>query len=414
MRFVGIEMYSTSTYGADPTHTPWPINGFTYYLLFGKSVSNVTVDRCYFHGSDTEDIVRGAGFGSNSSYIAVVDSDIRDIHGWNYDSQAFASWASPGPFKVVNNYLSASSEDVMFGGAGGYNNPFVPADIEIRHNHFYKPASWERVTSGTRPWQWTIKDNLECKSCLRILVTGNLMENVWYGSDQIGENIVLTPRTKQSGYTAVVDDVTIESNLLNNANEGFLIGGYDDNCHRANGCFIQGEAKRIVIRNNLILPRDRNDVGGYHPLGFSMWHRMDAMLIQHNTVQGIGSTQSWASIYFNNATARDHPTNVWILDNALSRQPTGDEFYQGQKALDTYMPLPAPDSVRFAGNVMFVPSGDNLATWPLYNYATTVPFTFVDPSSGNYQLVTPAWTDTSNAGKIAGVDMGALNVAMNP
>jgi hypothetical protein len=27
VRFVGVEMYSTSTYGANPTHTPWPVNG---------------------------------------------------------------------------------------------------------------------------------------------------------------------------------------------------------------------------------------------------------------------------------------------------------------------------------------------------------------------------------------------------
>ena len=178
VRFVGIEMYSTSTYGADPTHTPWPINGFTSYLLFGGSVSNVTVDRCYFHGSATEDIIRAAGFGSNSSYIAIVDSDIQDIHGWTYDSQAFASWASPGPFKLVNNFLSASSEDVMFGGAGGYSNPYVPSDIEIRHNHFWKDPGWEPMTSGTRPWEWSIKNNLECKSCLRILVTGKDRKSV--------------------------------------------------------------------------------------------------------------------------------------------------------------------------------------------------------------------------------------------
>jgi len=131
-------MYSTSTYGANPTHTPWPVNGFTYYLLFGSGVSNVTVDRCYLHGSDTQDINHAVGFGANSSSIALVDSDIRDIHGQTNDSQAFLAFGSPGPFRVVNNFLSSSSEDVMFGGAGGYEDPNVPSDIEIRKNHFWK------------------------------------------------------------------------------------------------------------------------------------------------------------------------------------------------------------------------------------------------------------------------------------
>jgi hypothetical protein len=134
------------------------------------------------------------------------------------------------------------------------------------------------------------------------------------------------------------------------------------------------------------------------------------MLIQHNTVQGINGSQSWASLYFSNAVAPDHPTNVWILDNALGRQPTGDGGFQGQAALDKYVPLPSPDSLRFAGNAMFAPSGDRVATWPPHNYATTVSFIFSDVSRGNYQLVTPAWTDTSD-GKIAGVDMSAIITA---
>ena len=153
VRLVGVEMYSTSTYLADPRHTPWPLNGFIYYLMFGSTARNVTVDRCYLHGSDTEDVNHAIGFTINSSYIAVVDSDIRDIHGETNDSQAFIAFSSPGPFKLVNNYLSASTEDVMFGGAGGYANPYVPSDIEIRGNHFYKPPEWEtepslRVSSG--------------------------------------------------------------------------------------------------------------------------------------------------------------------------------------------------------------------------------------------------------------------------
>jgi hypothetical protein len=408
VRFVGIEMYSTSTYGANPHHTPWPINGFSYDLLAGSSASNVTVDRCYFHGSDTQDINHGVGFMQNSSYIAVVDSDIRDIHGRTNDSQAFIAFSSPGPFKLVNNYLSATSEDVMFGGGGGYSNPYVPADIEIRKNHFFKPPQWIPRTLGVAA-QWVVKNNLECKACLRLVATGNVLENAWKSADQQGENIVLTPRTSSSGYNSVDDDITIRNNILQNANNGFAILGYDNNCHLPT-CLIVGETKRVVIQNNLILTRSASDQASYHPLAFSMGHGMDGMLIQHNTVQGINGSQSWASLYFSNAVAPDHPTNVWILDNALDRQPTGDGGFQGQAALDKYVPLPSPDSLRFAGNAMFAPLGDRVVTWPPHNYATTVSFIFSDVSRGNYQLVTPAWTDTSD-GKIAGVDMSAIITA---
>jgi hypothetical protein len=57
--------------------------------------------------------------------------------------------------------------------------------------------------------------------------------------------------------------------------------------------------------------------------------------------------------------------------------------------------------------VMYVPSNNKTQQWPLHNYATTIPFTYVNPTQGDYQLVTPAWTDTSD-GKEAGIDNSQL------
>ena len=142
---------------------------------------------------------------------------------------------------------------------------------------------------------------------------------------------------------------------------------------------------------------------------------MDSYLIQHNTVQGTNGSQSWNTVFFNQAQCPmlvGQPTNVWILDNVLSRQPVGDCGYPGQRALDSYMPLPVPDSARFIGNVMFVPSVDRVATWPAHNDATTVPLVFADPATGNYELVLPYWMDTYDRA-LAGVDMSALDQAMN-
>ncbi len=336
VRFVGIEIYSTSTYGANPTHTPWPINGLSYYLLWSGGATQVTVDRCYLHGSDTQDVMHAVGAGANSSYVAVIDSDIQDIHGWTYDSQAFAAFASPGPFKLVDNYLAATSENVMFGGGGGYSNPYVMADIEIRNNLFDKPAKWIPMTLGLTA-QWTVLNHLECKSCLRMVVTGNTMQNAWKSSDQQGENIVLTPRTNQSGYNSVVDDITIQNNILQNANWGFEIAGYDNNCLVKNGCTNVGETKRVVIQNNLILTRALSDQASYQPLGFNIGAKGTSLLIQHNTVQGINGSLPSYSFFFgaNLQTLGNYPppTNVWILDNVVTHQPTGNGGYLGQKAL---------------------------------------------------------------------------------
>ena len=417
IRLIGLEITTTSQVHADPNHRPWPINGQSPVMVSLQGVNNITIDRCYIHGSDTEDVIHAVIAFQGASYIAVVDSQISDIHTGGLDSQAFLATSSLGPFKLTNNFLSASTEDIMFGGGGVLAPPpyntYVPSDIEMHRNHLYKPPEWIPMTTGATPWKWIVKNNFECKSCLRLVATGNTLENAWL-SGQTGGNVLLTPRTSQSGPDAVVDDITIESNLLKNANQTFSVIGYDDTC-RPPSCTSQGETARVVISNNLILTRSPNDVASYHPLAFSMGHRMRDMLFQHNTVQGIDGSQSWASFYFNQGRCPimvDQPTNIWILDNVLSRQSSGDCARQGQQALDSYIPQPTPDSSRYIGNVMFVPTGDNLASWPPHNYATTVPFIFADPSQGDYELVSPYWTDTSD-GTLSGVDMNALNQAMS-
>ena len=147
-RLVGLELYSASTHGCAPRANP-PRNCFSYQLLSSTWVTgqtladSITVDRCYLHGSPTQDITRAIA--ANISSFAIVDSYISDIHNYGVDSQAICAWSSPGPIKIVNNLLSATGEDVMFGGAGGLNNPWVPSDIKIPNNHFFKPLTWAQA-----------------------------------------------------------------------------------------------------------------------------------------------------------------------------------------------------------------------------------------------------------------------------
>ena len=66
-------------------------------------VDSITIDRCYIHGSATKDIREAVT--ANGSNFAVVDSYISDIHQSTNDSQAIAEYWSPGPIKIVNNFL---------------------------------------------------------------------------------------------------------------------------------------------------------------------------------------------------------------------------------------------------------------------------------------------------------------------
>ena len=421
-RLVGLEFYSTSKQGCDLRHVP-PVNCFTYFLIDmpaeqGKALPNsITVDRCYVNGSDTQD-VRG-GVVANGSNIAVVDSYISEIHQSTMDSQAIRAYWTPGPIKVVNNFLSSTTENLMFGGAGGADNPYVPSDIEIRNNYFFKPEKWA-VKGKTLPpaAQWSAKNLLEFKNARRVLVTGNIFENNWAAA-QFGYAIVLTVRTSDSGNIAVVNDITIENNVLENVASGFNSLEHDDLCKlpRAPFCNNRGEARRWKIANNLILLRNAGSLGGLRPMAMGISPELADVVFQHNTVVPAAGTNCWASLYFSVASGNKWPLaesnthNLWITDNVLCRPPSGDFGGQGTAGLMSYMGDPSPVEKRFTGNLILAPGDSAPASFSGGNLLTGGPIRFADAAGGNYQLVAPKWTKTTD-GKPPGVDANALKAAM--
>ena len=425
-RFAGIEMTSASTYNPNPTK--WPGMGYTYFLIGSQShpmplPDSITIDRCYLHGSPTQDIVTAVQ-GTASNY-AVIDSYISEIHAPGQDSQAVGATDTPGPFKIVNNYLEAAGENIMFGGSGGNNNRGVTSDIEVRNNYLYKPLAWAKVGLGgtiSPGNQWVEKNAFELKNAQRVLFDGNLIENVWAGG-QMGFAIVLTVRSSQSGDFAVVNDVTITNNVLKNVVSGVNTLANDDQCGIApyTACKSAGSQDRWNISNNLMLFYDPTLPGGSRNLMLSINPGMDRInnqqgvlrnvVFQHNTAVPAPSSPCWNSVYFSVGSLKppfsNLTNNIWVLDNALCRQPTGDWGQQGTSGLTQYMGSPAPLDVRFKGNVMYVPTGDRVQTFPVHNYASTLPFTYEAPATYDYQLLTPYWTDTSD-GRLAGVNYSSL------
>jgi hypothetical protein len=99
------------------------------------------VDRCYIHGRALADIKRGIAL--NSGNAEIVNCNISDIHGIGFDTQAICGWNGTGPYRIINNYLEASGENVLFGGADPTIPDLVPADIEFRRNDCSKPLAWK-------------------------------------------------------------------------------------------------------------------------------------------------------------------------------------------------------------------------------------------------------------------------------
>ena len=292
----------------------------------------------------------------------------------------------------------------MFGGAGGWDNPYVPSDIEIRNNYLYKPLSWAKVGVGVAPGStMVVKNGFEIKNAQRVLFDSNTIENVW-AQAQNGFAIVLTVRSAQSGDLTVVNDITVTNNILKNVVSGFNSLAKDDTCGATWGypnCHSSGSQTRWYIANNLITFYDpalpgglRNMmlmVNGGHDRPNDALGMLHDVVFQHNTAISAASTPCSYSLFFSDSPVHNPVTNnIWILDNVLCRQPTGDNGWQGTTGLTTYMGLPGTPpydlTQRYYGNVMYVPLGDKVQTFPPHNYASTVPFTYV--SATKQQLPT--------------------------
>ncbi len=202
---------------------------------------DIVIDRSYLHANDSGNFRRGVAL--NGSRLAIIESHLENFHEDSTDSQAIAGWNGPGPFKIVNNFLEAASENVMFGGADPRIADLVPADIEIRRNLMTKRLSW-------RDAKIAVKNAFELKSARRVLVDGNIFEHVWT-SGQDGTAIVLKS-TNQDGRCpqCVTEYVTFQNNIVRHAASGLLINAAETG---RQGAEPPQRANNIRVHNVLFL-----------------------------------------------------------------------------------------------------------------------------------------------------------------
>ena len=192
------------------------------------TADHLIFDRVWIHGTALDETTRGVYLG-DSTNVAVIDSYLNDFHciaitGACTDAQAINGGNSllpTGPYKIVNNFLEAAAENILWGGAGGST---VPADIEIRRNHMFKPISWMPGSPNFIGTKFIVKNLFEIKNAERLLLEGNVMEHSWGGFSQVGWGIVLTPR----GSWAANRDITIRYNKISHVGSGFQICASQD------------------------------------------------------------------------------------------------------------------------------------------------------------------------------------------
>ncbi len=362
--------------------------------------SDIVVDRCWLHGTATNAARRGVSL--NGRRMAVIDSYLSDFHEVGADAQAIAGWNGPGPFKIVNNHLEGSGENVMFGGADSAVPNIVPSDIEIRGNHLFKPLSWRVGDPSYAGIHWSVKNLFELKSARRVLVEDNLMENNW-GDAQTGFAINLKSANQDGDAPwSGTSDVTFRDNVVRHSGNAITIAGRDPHTEEL--------TRRVTIEGNLFYDIDADAwkgsgiflqvVSGPKPPGGTTQEGPANLLVAHNTV-----------IHTGNILVADggKSQRFGFTDNIVGHGRfgvKGSSKGEGIQTLEFFFP-----GYKFTRNLITDDDEDTAALYPPGSFfpATWADVGFVDFAGGDYRL-DPAspYAGVGKGGTDPGADIGVV------
>jgi hypothetical protein len=346
---------------------------------------HLILDRLWIHGFSTQALQRGISL--NSAETSIINSYISDIHTVGIDTQAICGWNGPGPYHIINNYLEAAGENVMFGGSDPSIVGLVPSDIEIRRNHFFKPLRWKVGDPSYAGIPWSIKNLLETKNARNLIIDGNIFENNWTQA-QTGFAI-LFKSANQDGtcYWCVSENITFSNNTIK-AEKGINILGLDGYPTRSGI-----DQNRLRIINNLW------QVDG---IWFQGGNGTSDVTIDHNTFfTRVGNTMT---LYGRVMTPFAMTNNVGVYAGYGIK---GDGTGEGTSALDAFAP-----GWIFQRNLI---AGANASLYPANNfYPATLDEVFVDAANGNYRINPLSnYKNAATDGKDIGCDIDALLTAQS-
>lgn len=357
----------------------------------------LVVDRCYIHGNPA--YAQRRGIALNSGDTQIVNSYISDIKGEWQDTQAIAGWNGPGPYLIENNHIEGAAENILFGGSDPAIPNLVPSNIVIRRNLVTKPIAWMSKA-------YTVKNLIELKNADTVLIEGNTLENNWAAGQQ-GYAIVFTPRNQENTAPwTVVQNVTMQHNVVRHVAAVFNILGYDYNAPSR-------QTTNIVIRNNLVY-----DVSTSYSTAGNPGNGWFAVIgngprditFDHNTVDNDGND----TIVFYESLGWPATTAIpgVVITNNLLRDNLygifGSNSQEGTVTLNTYAPGATVLRNAIAGADSRYPAGNDFPS------LTQWLADFVNRGAADYRLLsTSASKGAALDGKDIGVDFAALNAAMS-
>jgi hypothetical protein len=421
-RFIGLEI----TRLANATAV-----GNLAFPTAGSTGDHIIFDRVWMHGTVRDDTTRGL-YLSGLTYVALVDSYLNDFHcesktGTCTDAQALSGGlgsAAAGPYKIVNNFLEASGENILFGGGSATQ---TPSDIEIARNHIFKPFTWmpgkSNTVLGNHGNPFAVKNHLELKNAQRVLFEGNVVENTWGGFSQPGFTVVLTPKNQSSAQGNLcpicqVTDVTIRYNKFSHVGGGFQIANAQSD---TGGVAFAGQRYSI---HDVIL--DDIDLVAYNGQGqlAQVSTSLGSPLLGYVQMTHITAFPSHMLFDVGNGTSPKMPS--FVFSNSIVTTGTYPIWTVGGGATNCAFNHSVPSNVlnscfsnySFTGNTLIgVPSQFPASSWPSGNRMATdgnsVGFVnFNNGNGGDYHLK-PSSTLKSVAsdGKDMGADVDAISAA---
>ena len=413
--------------GLEVTRT---VSQATVYNLieFSGPADHIVFDRLWIHGTAQDESVRGILLGQ-SRYVAVVDSFITDFHcvsrsGACGDAQAICGGIGDGPmgpYKILNNFLEASGENIMFGGGQG---TAPPHDIEVRHNHMFKPMTWMKGQSGYIGGRdgnsFIVKNLFELKNAQRVLLDGNILENNWGGFTQVGFAILLTPKNSGGCPICQVTDVTIRYNSISHVGSGLQIA----NALSDNGSS-PVDGQRYSIHDVVIDDIDGVKYGG--PSEFAQVSvSAGAPLLQNLTINHITAFPSHMLFLIGDMVAITTPMKNFVFTNNIVNAGIYPVWSTGGGEANCAFhdhPLTTfntcfTNSTFTTNAIIGPPPSFSAATWPAKNFfpASAGAVRFANYSGGNggdYHLQSSSPYKSKGAdGKDLGAEVDVLDSAI--
>jgi hypothetical protein len=344
------------------------------------------------------------------------------------DSQAIAGGLGDnqmGPYKIVDNFLEAASENILLGGGSATT---TPADIEIRRNHMFKPQIWMAgqpgFVGGRDGNAFIVKNLFELKNAQRVLFEGNVLENSWGGFSQEGFAIGVGPKNQAKGNLDLcplcqVTDITIRYIKIRHVGGGLQLGnGQSDN----GGVALAGERYSI---HDLIA----EDIEGDKYSGYGDFAQVStgkgAPILHDVTISHVTAFQPGVMLNLGDDLSINQPMNNFVYtNNIINSGPVPTKTTGGGPDNCAYQASPIIvlpkcfEKYTFSNNaIIATPSKFPPSLYPTANYfpATASAVDFMNYNNGiggDYHLSSSSlYRNKGTDGKDLGADVDALEAA---